>query len=266
MSLDRLGDHRRQQAQDLFRLGRTCVKTGEKALGRQHLLKAVEYDRDLSDAWLWLTATTDDPAEQKKYLEWAIAAEPANAQARRGLALLTGRLKPDEVLPAGQAVAPRRPEAPQPSQVRRTFDCPQCGGRLRFDPELVDLKCQACGFVEAVEETPLRDGARPLDFTLPTARGHRWAEGERRYACGQCGAATLLPAGARSAVCPFCGSAALVAAEEEAELVQPEGLIPMGLEAERAAAAEQGREQRRRFLTPGTGYQPGNARMFPNGN
>ena len=37
-------------------------------------------------------------------------------------------------------------------------------------------------------------------------------------------------------------------------------------EAERAAAAEQGREQRRRFLTPGIGYEPGNARMFPNGN
>ena len=37
-------------------------------------------------------------------------------------------------------------------------------------------------------------------------------------------------------------------------------------EAERAAAAEQGREQRRRFLTPGVGYQPGNARMFPSGN
>lgn len=35
-------------------------------------------------------------------------------------------------------------------------------------------------------------------------------------------------------------------------------------EAERAAAAEQGREQRRRFLAPGQGYQPGNARMFPN--
>ena len=37
-------------------------------------------------------------------------------------------------------------------------------------------------------------------------------------------------------------------------------------EAERAAAAEQGREQRRRFLTPGAGYQPGNARMFSNGS
>lgn len=33
-------------------------------------------------------------------------------------------------------------------------------------------------------------------------------------------------------------------------------------DAERAAAAEQGREQRRRFLTAGSGYQAGNASMF----
>lgn len=36
--------------------------------------------------------------------------------------------------------------------------------------------------------------------------------------------------------------------------------------AEQAAAAEQGREQRRRFLEPGTSYQPGNAQMFQSGN
>lgn len=33
-------------------------------------------------------------------------------------------------------------------------------------------------------------------------------------------------------------------------------------DAEQATAAEQGREQRRRFLTPGAGYTPGNAQMF----
>jgi P-type conjugative transfer protein TrbJ len=38
------------------------------------------------------------------------------------------------------------------------------------------------------------------------------------------------------------------------------------IKAERATAAEQGRIQRERFLTPGSGYQPGNARMFGNGN
>jgi P-type conjugative transfer protein TrbJ len=43
------------------------------------------------------------------------------------------------------------------------------------------------------------------------------------------------------------------------------GRAQMLTEAERTAAAEQGREQRRRFLTPGSGYQPGNAQMF-NGN
>lgn len=37
-------------------------------------------------------------------------------------------------------------------------------------------------------------------------------------------------------------------------------------EAERATAAEQGRIQRQRFLTPGAGYQPGNAQMFNTGN
>ncbi len=51
--------------------------------------------------------------------------------------------------------------------------------------------------------------------------------------------------------------AAVVAANGRAQALQS---------AEQATAAEQGREQRRRFLTPGTGYQPGNARMFTNSN
>ncbi|RTM08823.1 MAG: P-type conjugative transfer protein TrbJ [Hyphomicrobiales bacterium] len=50
---------------------------------------------------------------------------------------------------------------------------------------------------------------------------------------------------------------AVVAANGRAQALQS---------AEQAAAAEQGRERRRRFLTPGAGYQPGNARMFQNGN
>jgi P-type conjugative transfer protein TrbJ len=50
---------------------------------------------------------------------------------------------------------------------------------------------------------------------------------------------------------------AVVAANGRAQAMQS---------AEQATAAEQGREQRRRFLTPGTGYQPGNAQMFQNGN
>jgi P-type conjugative transfer protein TrbJ len=50
---------------------------------------------------------------------------------------------------------------------------------------------------------------------------------------------------------------ALLAANGRAQALQS---------AEQAAAAAQGQEQRRRFLTPGTGYQPGNAKMFQSGN
>jgi P-type conjugative transfer protein TrbJ len=48
-------------------------------------------------------------------------------------------------------------------------------------------------------------------------------------------------------------------------LISANGRAGALTEAERAAAVAQGREQRRRFLTPGGGYQPGNAQMF-NGN
>src|SRR5690606_25637832 len=49
-------------------------------------------------------------------------------------------------------------------------------------------------------------------------------------------------------------------------LISANGRADALTEAERATAAEQGREQRRRFLTPGSGYQPGNAQLFNNGN
>ncbi|RXR30318.1 P-type conjugative transfer protein TrbJ [Sphingobium fluviale] len=50
---------------------------------------------------------------------------------------------------------------------------------------------------------------------------------------------------------------ALIAANGRAQALQS---------AEQAAAAAQGQEQRRRFLTPGSGYQPGTAKMFQSGN
>ena len=49
-------------------------------------------------------------------------------------------------------------------------------------------------------------------------------------------------------------------------LISANGRAAALTEADRATAADQGREQRRRFLTPGSGYQPGNAQMFGNDN
>jgi DNA-directed RNA polymerase subunit RPC12/RpoP len=233
-STDREGERRRNNAESLYQHGRMALKHGERARAQQLLLQAVDYDRNHSEAWLWLSATTDDPGEQKKYLEWAIAANPGNAAAKRGLGLLTGKINPADVVKPGEGVAPRQPEEPEIVSTRREFKCPKCGGELRFDPELVDLKCEHCGYVEVVEEVSAVGREQVLDFSLAVKQGHRWAEAERRFTCGQCHATTVLAVGQTSAECPFCGVAALVAAPEERELLPLQGLIPMGFELEEA--------------------------------
>jgi hypothetical protein len=240
-TLDREAERRRTTAEDLYQHGRRALADHERARAQALLRQAVDYDRGHSQAWLWLTATTDDPAEQKQFLEWAIAADPGNVAAKRGLGLLTGQISSADLSPAA-SLAPlptptelgqAAPAEPEPVTIRRTFVCPRCGGRLRFDPALVDLRCDHCGFVESVTEEP-QVAELVLDFTLPTRQSQRWAEAERHFTCGQCGAGSVLPVGGTSQVCVFCGSAALIAAPEEAQLLPPQGVIPMGLEAEAA--------------------------------
>jgi len=227
MSMDHDGDHQRETAQDLVRSGRAAIKAGERERARQLLLEATQHDRDNSDAWLWLSATTDDLSEQRQYLEWAIAADPNNTAARRGLGIVTGKIQAIDLVPAGQTVTPPAPVEPEPARASETFSCPQCGGRLRFDPTQQELRCESCGFKQAVESIPAPGPTKVLDFSLPTRQGQLWAVAERRFTCQQCGGSTVLPVGQTSSTCPFCGSAALVTAADDAELMTPQALIPM---------------------------------------
>jgi hypothetical protein len=225
---------RREAAEERFRLGRIAVKEGRLAEARAYLLKAVEIDQHHSDAWLWLSATTRDAQEQKKYLEWAVAANPANPEARRGLAILQGRLNANAVKPIGAEVEPRQPTEPEAAVVEQTFNCPQCGGVMRYDPQTTDLKCERCGHIQVVEEIPAKEVEQVLDLTLATEQGHRWAEAQRRMICQQCNATTIFPAGQTSVECPFCGSTVLLAAHDESDLLTPQAIIPMTFESEEA--------------------------------
>ncbi len=227
MSVDHDGDHHREAAKELVRNGRAALKAGERARARQLLLQAADYDRDNSEAWLWLSATTDDLAEQKQYLEWALAADPGNAAAVRGLGILTGKIKTADLVPEGQSVAPQALAQPEPASAAQTFDCPQCGGRLRFDPTNQDLRCDSCGFKQAVDSAPAPGPEMVLEYSLPTRQGQLWAVAERLFTCQQCGGRTVLPPGQTSSTCPFCGAPALVAAADDAELITPHAVIPM---------------------------------------
>ena len=185
-------------------------------------------------AWLWLSQIEDDPRKKRDCLENILALDPANGSARRGLALLDGRLKAEDVINPNQPIEPVKPDATlQPSGVRR-YACPKCGGRMSYLGDKRALVCDYCGH-RLHEYQALQQGAlvNEQDFTtaLATAKGHRWELPiERTLKCEGCGATFALPPLQVSGQCPFCGSAHVITAST-GELIEPEAILPFQFEA-----------------------------------
>jgi hypothetical protein len=190
-----------------------------------------------STAWLWLSQVEDDPQKKRDYLENVLAADPANGPARRGLALLDGRLKAEDIIDPGQPIAPVQPDAtPQPAGVRR-YACPKCGGRMSYIADKRSLACDYCGN-RLHEYQAIQQGAliTEQDFTtaLATAKGHRWElPVERTLKCEACGATFAIPPGQVSGKCPFCGSPHVITAST-GELIEPEAILPFQFEVDAA--------------------------------
>jgi DNA-directed RNA polymerase subunit RPC12/RpoP len=216
--------------------GIAAVKGGDFAEARLLLRKAAEMKPTDPLPWLWLSATTQDPAEQKEFLEYALAADPNNSAARRGLAILSGKVDRNRLLAEGEEVAARRPEAPLDAQAEQVFRCENCGGRMRYQVSEQMVICENCG---ARQHLPLAFAAdeaeQVLDFVLPTSRAHTWAEAQHRLACNQCGAVTLLDIAERAVTCPHCGSSQLIESEESAELLQPNAIAPPKISPQQAS-------------------------------
>lgn len=65
--------------------GAVALTQGNKELARDLLLKVVEVDENIEEAWLWLSGAVDDPEDQQTALENVLAINPDNPYARRGL-------------------------------------------------------------------------------------------------------------------------------------------------------------------------------------
>lgn len=207
--------------------GIAATKSGDFAEARRLLRKAAEMHPTDPQPWLWLSATTQNPKEQKEYLEYALAADPNNGAARRGLAILSGKLDRNRLLAEGEEVQARRPKEPLEAQAEQVFRCENCGGRMRYEVSNQWLICEHCGTKRQLTLASVADEAEQvLDFVLPTTRGHTWAEAQHRLACNQCGAVTLLNIAERTTTCPHCGSSQLIESEESVELLQPNAIAP----------------------------------------
>jgi hypothetical protein len=68
--------------------GAVALRNGDKDLARDLLLRVVEADESIAEAWLWLSGAVDDPDDQRTALENVLALDPGNQHAQQGIAYL----------------------------------------------------------------------------------------------------------------------------------------------------------------------------------
>ena len=228
---------------DLLVRGIAAAKGNSKDEARFYLewvLRSPDAEPDeMQEAWKQLAEITDDPKEKRNCLEQALAYDPMDPEARRGLAILNGELKPEDVIDPDRSPMPAAPTTPQPAQARR-FVCTNCGGKMAFAADGNTLVCAYCGRRQSVLSA-MDDGAMipEQDFTvaLATAKGHSTPVAAQSLKCQGCGASFVLPPQTLSTACPYCGSAYVVEQTETRALIPPEGVIPFAVTQDRAQSA-----------------------------
>ncbi len=228
------------RTRDLLIRGIAAARGNSKDEARYYLKWVIDApdvaSEELIEAWRTLAEVSDDPKEKRNCLEQALAYDPADPQARRALALLDGRLKPEEIVDPDHMPAP----APQPAAPTRRYVCTHCGGAMAFTPDGNALTCEYCGQRQWLAN--VTNGAAILteqDFTvaLATAKGHTKPTATRTIKCQGCGASFVLAPDTISATCAYCGSAYVSEQIETRELIEPEGVVPFAVNRDQALRA-----------------------------
>ena len=102
------------------------------------------------------------------------------------------------------------------------YECPACGGGLRFDPGLQKVKCPYC-------ETEFEMSALTDADSAP-------AEAVNAYVCQSCGGEVLCDDTTAATHCPYCDSP-VVMKERLTGAIRPDLVIPFKLDKEAAKAA-----------------------------
>ncbi|NJN43979.1 MAG: TFIIB-type zinc ribbon-containing protein [Anaerolineae bacterium] len=192
------GQISQKEYENIVREGITAAKNGNRVLAHRLLTRAMGSKPNDARPYLWLSATTDDPHEQRQYLEWALACDPNLDAARKGLARLNEKLgiAPmsgiGEPTPAGASSIPDQVTDTDGGETHygydessgeeiiqaesEVFECPNCGWRMFFDPEHKHLYCESCGHTIATEDILAADTAEaPMVHVMDSPYAHTWA-------------------------------------------------------------------------------------------
>jgi tetratricopeptide (TPR) repeat protein len=230
----------RSHTYDLFIRGRAAAKAGEKAEARRYLERVLNLnppEEERMEALYWLAEISEDPKEQRDCLEEILANNLGDARARRKLAILDGRLKPEEIVDPDRIPAPRAGE--MGNGAARSFTCPKCGARMVYAPDGKTLLCEYCESREQLGGARPSRGGESDDFivAMATAKAQRKPVQARAISCRGCGSNFILPPHIITQTCPYCATPYALEQVEMRQLDAPDGIIPFTIGEQRAKQA-----------------------------
>ncbi len=202
----------------------------------KHLRRALDYNRNITDVYLWLGRLLPDEAERRAHLKTLLSLDMQHGEGLRELMILDGEIAWDQ--PFDDFTMPEVREAGEVEAEARGVKCPRCGApKLNSDPLWPGiLTCGACGHEVAL---PKGGGDRNVARALIRKRSQavEWVIGARVLACNGCGAQRTLAANQLAEHCPFCGSRNVITQDATGSLAQPDSVIPFAMDEREAADA-----------------------------
>lgn len=123
------------------------------------------------------------------------------------------------------------------------YKCPNCGGKVEFDPELQKLKCPYCDSVFEIDDLKTYDellGRDAEDNIEWENNGNYWSEGDDEgvsvYVCNSCGGEIVTDQTTAASSCPYCGNPVVMAGNLAGDL-RPDYVLPFKISKEEAKAA-----------------------------
>ncbi|MBV6402972.1 MAG: hypothetical protein CNIPEHKO_03294 [Anaerolineales bacterium] len=159
--------------------------------------------------WLWLATVSETTARKQQYLQEALKVAPDTFAAR----VLLDRLNRTETT------------SNQKNSDLVIFTCSNCGGKQRFDPDILGMQCEYCGKIEYLTLESASQAESSLSEVLQSDSGN-WACIESQSTCSACGAKTSHPSSQMTIRCPFCNSDMITTQSPTPNLVSPAGIVP----------------------------------------
>ena len=139
-----LRDDSGQDYERVLREGIRAAQDGSKNLAWTLLKQASQMRPHEVQPWLWMTETTDDPGEKEEYLERALALDPRNIAARRGLEKIRGENIKQPLFQPDEIDLIRETDEPVVAKSKETFSCLKAPFVCLFLPSWDYLFCVGC--------------------------------------------------------------------------------------------------------------------------